>query len=201
MVKMNKSGAVTHLGRWLVVPMALTWVLVAGVLPAGANFYGPEGAGYSCPSSCYPEGSYQRYWYDSDGGGALPPTWQDAMDWTRNNNINPTQINTDSVNLHDNSDVAVYHKDYGDTTWDGAAACIDELANNRCGHWHVKLNSALLGGASLDYKRGLSCHETGHASGLHHRDPSDVSCMVNTDAIDAKRWFDSHDDGHINGYV
>ena len=179
---------------WL---LGVASVVLATVPQAAvANDYGPEGSNYSCSNSwCYPEGAYQRYWYDDDGDGALPPTWVDAMDWTRGVNLDPTEMNTDLKNLHDNSDVASYHK-YWDTNWAGLADCIDRDVLV-CLHWHLKFNTK---DGPYDYldKLFLACHESGHSAGLHHREQSDPSCLT----YDwSERVFDSHDEGHINDYL
>lgn len=122
--------------------------------------------------------------------------WVEAADYSRTAVLDPTAMDTETRNLHDNSDVASYHNHYG-TNWYGMTDCIDR-DGRICLHWHEKFNADY--SHDLQEKKSLTCHEFGHTTGLNHyavHQDYDGTCM------ETPHWhidFNSHDIGHINDY-
>lgn len=143
-----------------------------------------------------PEGDFQRYWYNNtlEGNAA----WLDAAQDARRNEIDPTDMDTTRVQVHDNSDVHQVLGNFGDT-YLGRAYCQDP-SGGICRHWHIEYNSYF--SLSSSGKHHVACQETGHATGLEHRptySPSNPTCMYDQSLIGVV--LDSHDDFHINNLV
>lgn len=176
-------------GRWtalsLTIALAVVWL---APIAAANNFGGTDG---TCPSQCFNEGPHQRYWWSPSFGS----DWQTAGNYNRTNNINPTDMSTEVVSSHDDSDVAAYMGNYGNTTWFARALCIDD-AGAICHHWHAEFNKDK-GPFSADMKKHLTCHEFGHTTGLDHYPNPSRSCMED---FEVPPIFSDHDVFHINDY-
>lgn len=136
----------------------------------------------------YADNANHTFYYDQ-----LTDSGAKATTWSRNENLDPTDINTERKwsDFHPHGDVQVFDG-YYDGDWGGIYSCQDEdgLA---CDHAHVRYDEA----DQIDMKhwKHIACHEMGHSVGLGHRP---ASCMGSTDANTVKYLFE-HDILHING--
>ena len=185
--------------RYLEIAMRQTLIsLLVGLLlgswqqAASADPYGGDAGVCSTESTCWNESWFQRWWYDA----GVPGKWVDAANWDRRNNVDPTHMDTALRDLHENSDVSMYHEKYG-APWSGLTPCIDDGAGEICHHWHVMIND------DFDYayseKQSLACHEFGHSAGLWHLDShaQNGTCMENP------HWhlyYSDHNINHVNTY-
>jgi hypothetical protein len=143
----------------------------------------------------YNEGNFQRYWYAS----SLNADWKTASNWSRNNNVNPTDMYGETRSAHDNSDVASYVQDLGEGEPPGETECIDSSGSTPwiCYHWHVRYNTYYASSFdTLEEKKRFTCHEFGHTPGLFHGSTSG-SCM---NSPVTSKYFSSHDIAHVNNY-
>jgi len=100
------------------VTLALVGILIltmAASLPVLANDFGSDNNWF------YNESNFQRYWYAS----SLNADWKTASNWSRNNNVNPTDMYSETRSAHDNSDVASYVQGLGEGEPPGETECID----------------------------------------------------------------------------
>lgn len=137
----------------------------------------------------------------------------DATNWVRTNDLETTVLNTESqFALQDSTDVVVrdrYYEDYCGLDWAssstssgviGFTTCNHITSGLSCGSGDVRYNNNWTVDVSTTPRRGLACHENGHAVGLKHRAPSsgELGCM--TPGPSGEADFTSHDIAHINGY-
>ena len=156
---------------------------------AFASNFGPGDGIY------FADNSSHSFYYES-----LTLGFRRAANWVRNNEINPTRVNTFTTQSHEASDVAVFDNTYGDTGWCGIATCVIEASATVCDHFHVRFNQSSGVGCPVPYsateRRSLACEEFGHTLGLRHRFV-DGTCM-------SQQWdethLNGHDDAHINGH-
>lgn len=121
-----------------------------------------------------------------------------ASNWTLENNINPTDMYSETRSSHDNSDVAAYVANYGEGEPIGETECIS-WSGVVCYHWHVRYNTYYSSYFdTLNEKKHMTCHEYGHTTGLrHYPDGSTTtSCMK----VPSSKYFSNHDINHINDY-
>lgn len=163
--------------------VTLLFLLVSSADTAVGNPYGANGW-------YYPPDSHMLYFYGS-GFGA---TWRDAADYTYSNNINPTHMQASTVPDWSLAWVAAYVGDFGDTTWQGQAAC-SLPGGDVCYFFDVRMNTHNHTFTGSE-KYHMVCHEFGHTVGLEHYTSSSPSCME----AQASKDFSSHDTGHINAY-
>jgi hypothetical protein len=136
----------------------------------------------------YNEGRIQNYLYD-----ALTSEFSGATNWTRNNNLDPTRINTYGTGTHSNAHVHVQDAVY-DQTWVGWAPCMNQ-SGSLCFHWHVYYNWKYYYAVdTIKERRSLACEETGHTVGLEHDYSGRTTCMGAGD----HEYFSGHDINHIN---
>lgn len=134
-------------------------------------------------------GAQQVYYYDN-----LKTYSADATTWTRNNNIDPTDMYTSKTSDHDVSHVHVIDEFY-DATWLGITTCPVYAGGGRCQHWHVRYDLTDWNGWETYKRRHNACHETGHSTGLDHT--TAASCMKS--GAMSELYFTDHDRAHING--
>lgn len=164
----------------------LTALTFIGVSPARANPFGPEWGWW------FNENDTPRFWYDNSADG----NWQDAGEKARHEDLNPTDIDSSKVGLHENSDVAVYVGQYG-TDWYGDTNCISP-SGEVCHHWHVRFNEEIHQ-YEQNERRSTACHEYGHTVGLKHYEnhQDNITCM------EVPHWhfdYNAHDVHHINSH-
>lgn len=110
-----------------------------------------------------------------------------AEDWSRSNNINPTDIETYSTSSA-SADVVVRDLDYASycgfdwfTTGNGGTigltTCDSVLPWSSCGQHTIRFSSTYANIATTSQRRALACHENGHAIGLTHASSS-TTCMT-----------------------
>lgn len=133
-------------------------------------------------------GAQQVYFY-----GNLRNYSADATTWTRNQNIDPTDMYTSRTSDHDSSHVHVMD-DFYNATWVGITTCPVYAGNNKCQHWHVRYDLSDWDDWPTYKRRHNACHETGHSTGIDHT--TAASCM-NTGAW-SELYFTDHDRNHIN---
>jgi hypothetical protein len=168
----------------LAVTLAATSVLTA---TATASNFGPGQGIY------FADNKTHTFVYES-----LSLGFRRAANWVRENEIDPTNVNTKKAKTHSGADVALYDSTYGDTGWCGITDCIIESSNTRCDHFHIKFNQSSGVGCPVPYsateRRSLACEEIAHSLGLRHRFV-DGTCM-------SQQWNETHlnrhDDKHLN---
>jgi len=160
----------------------------AGVLVLGTLAPGPANANnWATGEIPYINlGAYQGYYYGSPG-----TNYTDATNWTRQENINPTDMYTGSE-AHDYSHVHV-QDDHYNATWSGLTTCPVYAGDGKCQHWHVKYDQAGYETDTDTERRTIACHETGHTTGLDHRE---YGCMESGQFSQVR--FTDHDVAHIN---
>lgn len=190
----------------------LLFFLTAGVvalvtLPSSGsatNFSGLTGA-TGCTALNMADNSGHSYWYED-----LQSENVAATDWTRVNNMDPTDINTSRASsLSSLTDVVVrdrYYVDYCGYDWYstssggivGLVTC-DSLVSgsSRCEQHSMRMSNTFTDNTTTTNVRGLACHENGHTIGLAHRAADAPSCMHQGYPKNALA-YDSHDRSHIN---
>lgn len=155
------------------------------------------------------------YYYDG-----LTSTDSNAMDWTRSNNMNPTNMNTSKVSqLAGGTDVRVEDDNYTnfcgavwlstDSPNSGAVGLVTcatlESNGDKCKQHVLRMNTYFTNNTTTANTRGLACHENGHTVGLMHRSQFDVdgelvfTCMHQQYPKNANA-YDSHDVAVINNH-
>lgn len=171
-----------------------------------SNFSGPNGV-----TGCFVNVADNRdhsFFYN-----LIEPATRLAVDWSRANNLNPTDINTlNEVNgVNSTTDVVVFDFDFeGDgcngDPWIstvggggliGSATCIS-LSGNACQRFDVRFDTDYMGPRSEGAERALACHEFAHTIGLVHRDGGCVQDPVPT--LTNLTTHDVNEPGHVNGY-
>lgn len=169
-------------GCWL-CGVALLLVALLPHLASANNFGNP-----------WNESNFQRYWYEP---ASFDSDWVSQMNQTRTSQINPTNMFTQNVSNHADSDVAAYMRNIANNLV-GLTQCIASSSGGSiCNHWHVTFNTDF-NPYSSSQKLHISCHEFGHTLGLRHypNTSTTTSCMK----VPSSTAYSSHDVSHINGY-
>ena len=137
---------------------------------------------------------------------SLSSAMTSAEDWSRSNNINPTDIETYGTSAA-TADVVVRDLDYasycgfdwfdtrnGGTT--GLTTCDSVLPWSSCGQHTIRFSTVYTNVATTSQRRALACHENGHAIGLTHA-TSDTTCMK-PNVVNPPTTFNPTEIGWIN---
>lgn len=132
-----------------------------------------------------------------------------AVAYTLNSHVAPTDIAVaaEQGSADGNTDVVYFDADYATYcgfSWHGSgggvvglAECVS-LSGSACQRFDLRFDTSWTDTQSDDWRRALSCHETGHSMGLLHRDNAgtEIGCMPAT--LDLVVNYSSHDISHIN---
>lgn len=168
----------------LLISGATAILILGSTVAVASNLYG----GFNRVNN----GPYQDYFYYQLNQGSA-----DATTWNRQQNVNPTDINTSLITSHDPSEVAVMDDTYSETWW-GLAEC-NIIAGgfngqDSCQHWHIRYN--LNKPFTQTSKRSIACEEAGHSLGLEHDDRG--SCIKDGELTITS--FSGHDITEINNF-
>lgn len=189
--------------RALSLWVALFVLLGPQVGPARAdNFAGPTSA-TGCTMLNMADNYEHTYYYSG-----LTSAVSAALDWTRTNNLDPTEMTSVTVSsVTAATDVVAYDADYTTYcgyTWNGSGGstiglvtCVS-LSGSTCEKHELRFDTSYTSGATVTNRRSLACHENGHTVGLAHRASSD-SCMPAT-LNGVTQYSPSHDVPHINAW-
>jgi hypothetical protein len=132
------------------------------------------------------------------------------MTWSRINNLDPTDINTQMEGSATAlTDVIAYDRYYGDycgyawfngsTGLVGLTTCegIVSGSNPRCEQHGVRISNSFVDAAGTFQERQIACHENGHTLGLQHR-PSSATTSCMPDNMVGTATYDGHDQSIIN---
>lgn len=112
-----------------------------------------------------------------------------ALTWSRETNLDPTDVNTYLTSNSSIADVIVYENPYTDYCgfdWYagpkvggiiGLTTCGSTLSNGRCNMHTIRLDSNYTNIVTWPSKHVLACHEMGHVIGLTHAG-SNQTCMA-----------------------
>ena len=148
-------------------------------------------------------------WYQSLAADTIT-----ALNSSRTQDYNPTDLNTFNEDVLTNQTVAIDY-DYSGTIcgfqwWEngqdggkiGFSRCMIVVpGGSKCDQNRLDFDNDWMGpGQPSGVKQSLACHEFGHAMGLAHIDPSVTnSCML--DPISGQQHLSGHDIAHItNNY-
>ena len=189
-----------------VVRLTLTAVLLVSVLPGVAsatNWAGASG-NTGCSSTLNKADNRTHYvWYNS----GLRSDGAQATNQARNDNLNPTAVNTvDDSSSNADTDAVVYSQYY--TTfcgidWSSSAGftmCVSTNPANECERHEIRYNEAALDQLSDSNDKSLACHELGHSVGLKHRQ---VDGEVGNGCMDNNHWYGGytgHDEDHLSAH-
>jgi hypothetical protein len=135
-----------------------------------------------------------------------------AVDWSRANNFDPTEINTSNTVLDSLTDVVIFDNDmegevcgatwlstYGGNGdfWVGAAFC-QSLSGSACQQRYVYFDTDFMGPRSNAAEQWLACHEIGHTVGLGHYTAFD-GCMQTPQST--RNYLHDHDRVHLHNYL
>jgi len=191
-----RSRVVTSLG------VGIACVALLPGSSQASNFSGETGAFAGCYNNMADNRDHFFYYE------ALTSATSTAVNWSRTNNYNPTDLNTftDAVRTS-GTDVVAFDADYeGEScgkTWMvnastpgviGLTLC-QSLSSLRCQQFFVYFDNDWMGPASAAQENSLACHELGHSVGLLH---GSAGCMVATN--NASTSLTDHDRSHINTY-
>jgi hypothetical protein len=143
------------------------------------------------------------------------PTWVENMiNWSRTNNLDPTNIDTSlDATLDVHTDVVVRNGDY-ENGWCGnfwgpaqnpgiagtvAVVTCDYLlsgSGGKCDRFTMFLLRWYLMGQTTSDRRKVACHENGHTVGLEHA--AHPSCMSAAGPVPQNGSFTTHDQNHLN---
>lgn len=132
-----------------------------------------------------------------------------AVAYTLNNHVAPTDIAVaaEQGSADGNTDVVYFDADYTTYcgfTWQGPgngviglAQCVS-LSGSECQRFDLRFDTSWTDSQSDDWRRALSCHETGHSMGLSHRNNAgtEIGCMPAVLTLVVN--YSSHDIVHIN---
>lgn len=197
-------------GIFLVISLA-SFALFATPSADASHFSGATGATGCTDLNRGDAANPKQYFYNN-----LTAADSNAMDWTRGNNLNPTNINTSQIfTLTASTDVNVLDGAYTDycgvqwvTTTTGGVVGIttcDTLSGSACKRHSLRMSTVFTSNSTTTTVRGLACHENGHAVGLGHRSVHDsdgelvFSCMHSGYPKNANA-YDSHDVSAINSH-
>jgi predicted Zn-dependent protease len=142
---------------------------------------------------------------------SLNSATQSALEWAKTNIFNPTDFNVTIEAEKSQTDMVARDLDYTTycgVAWDGSTrnvwgltTCVTLTSWNGCDKHEVRYDEPDVLYMQLDHRRGLACHETGHAAGLRHRDnPNNVEslrgCMYTEGPY--KNFLSPHDRDMIN---
>jgi len=131
-----------------------------------------------------------------------------AQEWVRDYVIDKTHITTykdssqdtlTSIVFKDSDYVSVCGYDWYNEIEGGTLAlttCETIYTSGDCKQHTIRVSTVYTDGASLSQRRGLLCHESGHAFGLMHTSNTG-SCMKYGDSSPAQNW-DSSEIAQIN---
>lgn len=130
----------------------------------------------------------------------LTPGFSDAVEFVRQNGINPTQLTSLYAGSVSGAYINIVDNDYGATGWNGLYDCATGPNYGVCQRGDVLINlypPYVPGGTwSATERRSLTCEEMGHALGLAH-DYTRNGCM-------SQDWgatdYTGHDDTHLDNW-
>lgn len=185
----------------LVVLFVIFASQLVGAPPAAANnFYGATG---DSPCGGNMQDSGVMTWYRQDLEYSHGAT-SDAII----NAVVPTDVVVAAESSSHGAGVDVVYQDFNYTgsicgiTWHpagtlvGYTSCVT-LSGAKCDHFHVLYDTSYTSGLTVQQKRNLACHETGHSLGLSHPDADEQrndSCMYDV----TEKTYSDHDLDHIN---
>lgn len=126
----------------------------------------------------------------------LTENFRQANDWNINNNINPTDLNA-YVYVNQVKNVNLFDEFYN-APWGGLYECVNNGPGRTCNQANVHYD--LTGVFDTDYRRFISCHEMGHASGLMHQLVGEPGTCMLGEAYNGVLYTSSHDRTVINNY-
>lgn len=186
-----------------IVPQALTIVGVAVLVvafggAAQANNWSGATGNTGCTSTLnMADNADHTFYYDS----VVNPS-ETAADGARQDNLNPTDINTSKLGSPSPStDVVLYDQYYTDfcgLPWSGLSGftmCVSTNGASECEKHEVRFNLAAIDGLNPGNDKSLACHEFGHSVGLKHRSAGADGCM---DPDHYYAGYAGHDEDHIN---
>lgn len=143
--------------------MLLSATVVSVTMPQVlANNFGPNSDGDCC---LYANNYFHEFFYYDLRSDSVS-----ATNWSRQNNFDPTTVQTNRTYSHDDSDLSVIDGVY-DENWAGRYACVDVSNSNPnlCHHAHVWFDYEDWSSFNWDSQRHVACHEIAHSLGLSHR--------------------------------
>lgn len=189
--------------KHLVCALVTLLLLVASAVPSNAsNFTGASGL-YGCSAGNMGDNATHSFWYE-----ALTPATVTALNWTRTNSYNPTDVNTVNEDLKDPlTDVIANDADYEGVTcgqtWIssisdvgllGYALCT-ALSGTKCQQFQLYFDNDFMGPATASQEATLACHEVGHSLGLMHTNTG-ANCMQSPGV--GSPGLTTHDISHLN---
>jgi hypothetical protein len=204
MVGVRDRSAVRRRGRagWGLIALGMLISLALPVDAGATNFTGATFAG-GCTGNVADNRSH-FFWYSG-----LTATTTAAVNWSRTNNYDPTDINTANSGGQTNlTDVVVFDEDYeglfcgryfccnNGSGWIGFSSCQSLTPPGRCEQDFLYFDLDFMGPQTTVLERSLACHEIGHSVGLMHRSGS---CMQ--DPLVSNPALSDHDRAHINNYT
>jgi len=177
-------------------------ILSPATSPAEAVFSGSTGK-TSCSGVNMGHTKYPTIYYDS-----LSTKMDAAQDWVRSNVINETDLTSSLVSDETGNTSIVLHDDryttYCGFDWYneldggilGVTTCELTYSSGDCRKHHIRYSTIYTEEATTSQRRGLACHESGHAFGLMHA-TSSSTCMKYGVENPAQKW-DSTEISQIN---
>ena len=191
----------------LVVVATVAISLIASAIVSttvlASNFSGPT-SGTGCNANNIQDNSTMSFFRSS-----LTTGMYNAVAYTLNSHVAPTDIAiaAEQGSADGNTDVVYFDADYTTYcgfTWHGSgggvvglAQCVS-LSGSACQRFDLRFDTSWTDTQTDDWRRALSCHETGHTTGLLHRDNAgtEIGCMPATLSLVVN--YSSHDISHIN---
>lgn len=175
-------------------------VAAPATIARGSNYSGTTGV-TGCTGVNEADNADHTFYYDD-----VTAAMDNATDWVRTNDLDPTDLYTSLVPLTSVTDVVVYERDYTtycDLPWYdpaqgegvvGLATCVSLNVADECEKHSVRYEQEFTSATTVSNRRGLACHENGHAVGLLHRSGS---CMQQN-YPKPMNDYSSHDISHID---
>jgi hypothetical protein len=179
--------------RLVWAPMAALVLLFALAFPVAADNFG---AIYEEPTSVSLQDDYFVSWQFST---IIPSRFRSATSWSITGSYNTTDLTFSQYPNGHRDDLNNYYSVSNSMPISGLVAYHDcvywvSLSRTRCRHGHiVYLNRDW----STDRERTLACHETGHSTGLRHRDSNRPLYRCMTRGV-TDPYMGSHNVGHVN---
>jgi hypothetical protein len=143
--------------------------------------------------------------------GTTPEWVENMINWSRTNNLDPTNIDTLlDTSLDVNTDVVVRNGNYengwcgvlwgvADAGAVGLATCDYLLTGSggRCDRFTVFLLRPWLEDQTTSTRRKVACHENGHTVGLKHTSGG-ASCVTDSQIPPPTGSLTTHDQNHLN---